>query len=218
MPMIRETVVTTCGADGRVHVAPFGLTQAEEEAPGGWIIAPFKPSASLDNLRAVPFLVANHVDDVRLFAGCLTGRRDWPLLPSAQVPPPRLAAAIAHQEMEVVRVEEDEQRPRFLCRVIREEAHAPFQGYNRAQAAVIEGAVLVSRLFMLPRDKVEREIAYLEIAVGKTAGPREREAWDWLMRAVAEFYAAQASHAAATAGAHSAAPGASASGGNAARS
>jgi hypothetical protein len=204
--------VTTAGADGRVHVAPFGLTQAEE----GWIIAPFRPSTSLDNLRAVPFAVANHVDDVRVFAGCLTGRRDWPVVPSRHVAPPRLALAVAHQEMEVVRVEEDAQRPRFHCRVVHEEAHAPFPGHNRAQAAVIEAAVLVSRLFMLPREKVDQEIAYLRIAVDKTAGPREREAWDWLMQAVAEFYAGQARSATATAGAQSAAPDVAASGGSAA--
>jgi len=35
---------------------------------------------------------------------------------------------------------------------------------------------------------VECEIAYLEIAVAKTAGPAERQAWDWLMRALAEYY------------------------------
>lgn len=212
--MIRETIVTTMAADGRVHVAPFGLTEAD----GGWTIAPFRPSTSLDNLRTVPFAVASHVDDVRVFAGCLTGRRDWPLAPSARVPPPRLASAITHQEMEVVRVEEDEQRPRFVCRVVHEEAHAPFAGFNRAQAAVIEGAVLVSRLFMLPREKVEREIAYLEIAIGKTAGPREREAWGWLMEAVRDFYAGQASSATATAGAQSAAPGTDASSGSEAKS
>jgi len=214
MPMIREAIVTTVGADGRVHIAPFGLTQAAE----GWMIAPFRPSTSLDNLLAVPFAAVSHVDDVRVFAGCLTGRRDWPVVPSRQVPPPRLQAAIAHQEMEVVRVEEDAQRPRFVCRVVHEEAHAPFPGRNRAQAAVIEGAVLVSRLFMLPREKVEQEIAYLEIAVSKTAGPREREAWGWLMEAVAAFYAGQARSATATAGAQSAAPGMDANGERAARS
>ena len=215
MPMIREAIVTTVSAEGRVHMAPFGLTEVAE----GWVIAPFRPSTSLDNLRAVPFAAVSHVDDVRVFAGCLTGRRDWPTVPSVRVPPPRLAAAIAHQEMEVVRVEEDPQRPRFVCRVVHEEAHAPFPGHNRAQAAVIEGAVLVSRLFMLPREKVEREIAYLEIAVAKTAGPREQEAWDWLMAAVAEFYAGSAaSSATATAGAQSAVPGTEANGGRAARS
>ena len=64
-----------------------------------------------------------------------------------------------------------------------------FPGFNRAQAAVIEGAVLVSRLGMLPRDKVETEMDYLQIAIDKTAGPLEQEAWDWLYAAVQDFYA-----------------------------
>jgi hypothetical protein len=52
---------------------------------------------------------------------------------------------------------------------------------NRAQAAVLELAVLTTRLEMLPPEKVESELKYLEIAIAKTAGPREREAWLWLM-------------------------------------
>ncbi|HEY5299582.1 MAG TPA: DUF447 domain-containing protein [Acetobacteraceae bacterium] len=197
MTMIRETVVTTMSADGTPHVAPFGLI----EAPGGWIIAPFHPSTTLDNLRAVPQAVANYTDDVRIFAGCLTGRRDWDLRPSRLVAPKRLAATLAHAEMEVVSVQEDAMRPRFLCRIVHSEAHAPFAGFNRAQAAVIEACILVSRLSMLPREKVEQEIAYLEIAIGKTAGDPEREAWEWLMEAVRLHYAA--SSATATAGAQS---------------
>jgi uncharacterized protein len=46
---------------------------------------------------------------------------------------------------------------------------------------------------MLPREKVEQEIAYLEIAVSKTAGDAEREAWGWLMERVAARYARHAS-------------------------
>jgi hypothetical protein len=64
--------------------------------------------------------------------------------------------------------------------VVRSVSHAPFAGFNRAQAAVIEAAILASRLQMLPRDKIEREIAALEIVVGKTAGPNEQTAWNWL--------------------------------------
>lgn len=181
MPMIRETIVTTANADGRAHIAPLGLI-AEGD---GWIIAPFRPSKTLDNLRQVPFAVANYTDDVRVFAGCLTGRHDWPTVRSDEAPVPRLAGALAHAELAVERVTEDEQRPRFHCRVLRLATHAPFLGFNRAQAAVIEAAILVSRLDMLPREKVEQEIAYLEIAVGKTAGPGEQEAWQWLMDRVA---------------------------------
>jgi hypothetical protein len=195
--MIREVVVTTISAAGIPHLAPLGLIESES----GWIVAPFRPSITLDNLRAVPFAVANYTDDVRIFAGCLTGRRDWSLLPAMRVPPPRLAATLAHAELEVASVREDKLRPRFHCRVIHLENHAPFRGFNRAQAAVVEAAILVTRLSMLPREKVESELDYLRIAIGKTAGPSEQQAWSWLMAAVDAHYNQDASSATDTAGA-----------------
>jgi uncharacterized protein len=180
MPMIRECIVTTADAQGRVHIAPLGII-----ADGmGWIIAPFRPSTTLDNLRAVPFAVANYIDDVRIFAGCLTGRSDWPTVPADQVAVPRLADALAHAELKVARITEDAQRPRFHCTMVHRATHAPFEGFNRAQAAVVEAAILASRLDMLPREKIEAEIAYLQIAIDKTAGPAEQEAWGWLMEKI----------------------------------
>jgi uncharacterized protein len=187
MPMIRETIVTTISAEGRAHIAPLGLIADGPE----WVIAPFRPSTTLDNLRAVPFAVANHTDDVRVFAGSLTGRRDWPMVPSEQVPVPRLAAALAHVELAVLRVTEDAERPRLHCGILCRATHAPFAGFNRAQAAVIEAAILVSRLDRLPRDRIERELGNLESAINKTAGPAEQEAWGWLMERVRSHYAAR---------------------------
>ena len=55
MPLIREAIVTTVNALGESHIAPLGLI-AEGE---GWILAPFHPSTTLDNLRQAPFAVAN---------------------------------------------------------------------------------------------------------------------------------------------------------------
>jgi uncharacterized protein len=184
MPMIRETIVSTADDTGRVHLAPIGIIADD----GGWIIAPFHPSTTLSNLRTVPFAAANFTDDVRIFAGCLTGRSQWPTAPCAEIPVRRLTDTLAHLELAVTRITEDELRPQFHCRVLRTVAHAPFKGFNRGQAAVIEAAILVSRLAMLPRDKVEREMAYLQAAVTKTASPVEEEAWRWLKQAVVEFY------------------------------
>jgi hypothetical protein len=185
MPMIRETIVTTVDAAGAVHIAPLGIIADGE----GWIIAPFRPSVTIDNLRAVPFAVANYTDDVRIFAGCLTGRRDWPTVACDEIPVPRLAGALAHAELAVTSVHEDAQRPRFHCRVVRHVSHAPFGGFNRAKAAVVEAAILVSRLDFLPRHKVEAEMAYLAVAIDKTAGPQEEEAWRWLVEKVRARYA-----------------------------
>jgi hypothetical protein len=96
-----------------------------------------------------------------------------------------LPISLAHAEVEVAEVVEDRQRPRFRCREIHEVTHAPFHGLNRAQAAVLEAAILVSRLGLLPREKIEAELRYLAVGLGKTAGPAEQEAWGWLMERVA---------------------------------
>jgi uncharacterized protein len=188
MPLIREAIVTTVNAQGEPHVAPLGLI-AEGD---GWILAPFHPSTTLENLRQAPFAVANLTDDVRVFAGCLTGRRDWPLTAANVIAAPRLASTLAHLELVIVKVREHELRPRFVCRVAHQATHAPFQGFNRAQAAVIEGAVLVSRLHLLPQTEVEAELARLEIIVGKTAGAAEAEAWGWLKERAEQVFATRA--------------------------
>jgi uncharacterized protein len=186
MTMIRETIITTVNSGGTVHIAPLGII-----ADGhGWVIAPFQPSTTLENLRTTPLAVVNCTDDVRIFAGCLTGRRDYELQPIAAFPVPRLKVALSHMRLHVVRVVEDIQRPRFHCAVLDIETHAPFMGFNRAQAAVVEAAILVSRLRLLKREKIEREMAYLEIAVSKTSGPAEQEAWLWLKKKVADHFAA----------------------------
>ena len=186
MPLIREVIVTTVNGGGEPHLAPLGII-AEDEY---WILAPFHPSTTLDNLRQAPYAVANLTDDVRVFAGCLTGRRDWPLTAADVVAAPRLATTLAHLELIVIEVREDAVRPRFVCRVARRASHAPFEGFNRAQAAVIEGAVLVSRLHMLPRVEVEAELARLDVVVGKTAGSTEAEAWRWLKEKAAQVFEA----------------------------
>jgi hypothetical protein len=180
MPRIAETIVTTVDGAGAAHIAPLGLI---EDGPL-WVIAPFKPSRTLDNLRAHPFAVASHTDDVRVFAGCVTGRRSWPVAPADKVVGVRLAEAVSHWELAVERVTEDEQRPRFHCRLVHEASHRAWGGFNRAQGAVLELAVLATRLHMLPAEKVEAELKYLEIAIAKTAGPREQQAWAWLMERI----------------------------------
>jgi hypothetical protein len=182
--MIRECIVTTLNTEGRPHIAPLGLIVEGK----GWIIAPFRPSTTLENVRSAHFAVANFTDDVLVFAGCLTGNKDWPTRPASQVPGAVLEGVLAHAELAVDHVEEDDLRPRFHCRVMHEENHAPFKGFNRAQAAVIEAAILASRLHMLPREKIERELAYLQIAVEKTAGPREHEAWRLLIEKIEDHY------------------------------
>lgn len=176
MSLILEAILTTVMPDGGTHIAPLGFRREN----GSIVLSPFHPSRTLDNLRATGMAALSHTDDVRVFAGCLTGRRDWPLIPCTQIACGRLAGALSHSELIVERVEEDIVRPRFICREVVHSSHEDFLGHNRAQAAIIEACILVSRLGMLPADKVKLEMDYLAIAIAKTAGPRELEAWNWL--------------------------------------
>lgn len=185
MPKILESIVTTRDADDQTHIAPMGVHCANRRL----LLKPFRPSHTLENLQREGYAVVNRPGDIRIYAGCLTGHYDWPLTSAEIIPCQRLADCLSHAEVEVEDFEDDPVRPTFICKIVHELAHAPFQGYNRAQAAVIELAILVSRLNRLPDEKIRSEIEYLEIAIEKTAGELELEAWNWLMERVHEHFA-----------------------------
>ncbi len=185
--MIFETIITTVDVHGNAHVTPFGIRKQD----GFVIIAPYKPSTTLQNILATNTAVMNLTDDVRIFAGAITRQQSYALLATTHVDGFRLFNALAHQELILAKVVEDELRPQVWMRVVHEENHAAFSGFNRAQGAVIELAVLASRLTMLAKEKVISEMQYLQIAIDKTAGERELQAWQWLVEMIDNFYASQ---------------------------
>lgn len=185
--MIFETILITVNADGVPHVTPFGICHEGENIR----IAPFKPSTTLNNILTSKNAVMNHTDDVRVFAGALTNRQPWQLKPANKVHGFKLADCLTHTELELIDVQDDAVRPQLIMRKIETQNHRPFEGFNRAQAAVLELAVLVSRLNRLPREKIQTELQYLQIAIDKTAGEREIKAWGWLIEKIDNFYAEQ---------------------------
>lgn len=185
---IFETVLTTCSPEGVVHVAPMGVRYVDDAV----LLKPFRPSRTLDNVLATRTAVLNVLTDVRVFAGCVTGRHGWPTVPvddPEDTGAVRLECSHAHVLLRLADLDEDPQRPTLRLARVDEAQHSAFPGFNRAQAAVIEGAVLVSRLGLLPAQKIAAEMAYLQIAIDKTAGPQELQAWQWLQEAVARHSA-----------------------------
>jgi len=180
---IDEVIVTTLSANGGAHSAPMGITRSN----GQVLIQPFKPSTTYDNLKAHRQCTINYTDDVRVFAGAVTGRRTWNTIPCQQIEGEYLEQALAHIELELVIFDDSDPRASFTGTIIKEVMHAPFRGFNRAQNAVIEAAVLTSRLNILPEDKIKQEISYLRLAIEKTGGDREREAWGWLMDKIEDY-------------------------------
>ena len=179
--LIYECVVSTTDAAGHPHLAPMGVRYRDDDRV---LLMPFKPSTTLDNILATGVAGLNILTDTRVFAGCVTGRREWPLSAMERLCGVRLQAALRHLELQLESVSDDPQRPVLTLQAVHSAEHAPFLGLNRAQAAVLEGAVLVSRLRLLPPEKIDTEMAYLQIAIDKTAAPEELQAWAWLREAI----------------------------------
>lgn len=183
--MIFETIITSINVEGIAHVTPFGVRYEGDNV----LISPYKPSTTLTNILTSKFAVMNTCDDVRVFAAALTNRQAWQLQHANQIKGFRLADCLQHVELALVEVRDDAVRPQLVMQKIYAEQHKPFNGFNRAQAAVIELAVLVSRLHMLPQAKIQAEMQYLQIAIDKTAGEHELLAWSWLVEKTNQFYA-----------------------------
>lgn len=182
--MIFETIIISTNAAEEAHVTPFGVKHEGDFV----LVSPFKPSKTLENILQNKVATMNITDDVRVFAGALTNRQPWHLTPANTIKGFRLVGCLTHVELDLVDVREDDMRPQLLMQKIETHHHDNFKGFNRAQAAVIELAVLASRLHILPHDKVQSEINYLQIAIDKTAGEREFEAWRWLIKKITAYY------------------------------
>ncbi|MES9846932.1 MAG: DUF447 domain-containing protein, partial [Candidatus Thiodiazotropha sp.] len=63
--MINEVIVTSRSQEGENQIAPMGVVWREGEV----VIAPFRPSRTLDNILTGECAVINYCDDVRVFAG-----------------------------------------------------------------------------------------------------------------------------------------------------
>ena len=84
---------------------------------------------------------------------------------------------ICYDEVVVVGFVDDKVRPKFKCKIVSSKNLNKFQGFNRAQLSIIEACILASRVKMIERNKIFKDLSYLEIAITKTAGIEERKAW-----------------------------------------
>lgn len=186
--MIYETIITTTDVHGEVHIAPFGI----QWQAGMVLISPYRPSTTLQNIVDTGRAVLNLTDDVRVFAAAVAKRARFATLPVMDGLAVRLQDALVHHGLNLHHMEDDIVRPTLWMEVQESVQHGMFMGFNRAQAAVIELAVLSSRLHLIPMEKIQQEMQYLRIAIDKTAGPRELEAWQWLEDLIQNYQAQQA--------------------------
>ena len=178
--MILEGLVTTRAESGGPHLAPMGPRVAPDFAR--FTLKPFATSTTYQNLKRHPEGVFHVTDDVLLIARAAVGKAvPFPDCVRAEViRGARLADCCRAFEFRVIDVDDSRERVELQCEVVHVTRVRDFFGFNRAKHAVIEAAVLATRLHLLPADEIEVEFARLQIPVAKTGGEREVAAFTFL--------------------------------------
>ena len=181
--MILEGLVTTATAEGSLHLAAMGPEVSNPAAIERLVLKPFTGGRTADLLATHPEGVFHLTDDVLLLAQAVTGTLSTP-------PPARPAKLIRGWVLEdaceafefrIDKANRSGQRARLEAVVVESHHGRPFRGFNRAAHAVVEAAILFSRLHLLDPAEVNRQFDSLLPLVEKTAGPREHEAFRLLI-------------------------------------
>ena len=175
--MIVETVTTTINPDGSVNCAAMGVEWGDETI----VIKPYRATRTLRNLQDRGAAVVHVTDDILLFARAALADPHPPTRPAAAVEGAVLADACSWREVAVEAIDATGPRARVTARVVGRGAGREFVGFNRACHAVLEASILASRAKRLPADELRADLARLTVLVEKTAGPRERAAWDCVL-------------------------------------
>jgi hypothetical protein len=181
VPII-ETVVTTINPDGSVNCGAMGVEWGAKQI----VIKPYRGTRTLRNLRATGAAVVNLTDDMLLFSQAALGDPHPPTHPAAGVEGAVLDDACSWREVRVETIDESAQPARVSTVVVDGGTGREFLGLNRARHAVLEASILASRVHMLPAEDIRAELDRLQVLVDKTAGPREREAMEYVRAVIGD--------------------------------
>lgn len=200
--MILEGLVTSRNEDGSWNLAPLGAVLDESELTDGrptllatFMLRPFQSSRTYQNLKRHPFGVWHVCDDIELLAAAALDRlTTLPSLRPATAIEGRVVADVpAWYEFEVQSVNDAQPRTEMQAVIVARGTGPAWGGWNRAQHAVLEGAILASRLGLLPAEEIDAQLRWLTPWVEKTGGPRERAAWNLVLDYIREYRESAAS-------------------------
>ena len=178
--MIVEGIVTSVDAGGRLNVAPMGPIVVGDFA--SLLLRPFQPSTTFNNLAATRSGVFHVVDRVEIIAqAAISKLTEWPAVePATMIDGFVLKDCCRWFEFTVDSVDTSDARSRMPSSIVHRGERRPFFGFNRARHAVLEAAILVTRLHLLSRQHVLDMMSFLEPAVEKTGGIEEKSAFAML--------------------------------------
>lgn len=187
--MILEAIVATMDESGRLNVAPMG-PEVDVPEPSRFVLRPFRSSTTYRNLSQTRVGVLHVTDDVFLLARSAIGdASDEETRPAAFVKGRIIANTCRYYEFRIVDIDDSGDRSSMIAETVRAGRVREFFGFNRAKHAVVEAAVLATRLDFLPLDKTIASYREWSSIVSKTGGETERAAFDLLCEHLRDFAA-----------------------------
>ncbi|HEY3391805.1 MAG TPA: DUF447 domain-containing protein [Lacipirellulaceae bacterium] len=182
-----EGVVTTLNSDGSPHIAPMGPIVGRNFER--LLLRPFRTSVTYQNLKRMGQGVLHVTDDVELIAHTAVGRLESlpQLRPADAVEGVIITDACRWYAFRVESLDDREERTAIVARVVDRGHLRDFFGFNRAKHAVIEAAILATRIGLLDRQMILDEFERLASPVAKTGGVEERRAFEFLRQHVHEI-------------------------------
>jgi len=142
-------------------------------------LRPFNTSRSYANLKRHGFGVFHVTDDVEMLAKAALGKLEPlpQLAPSESCEGFLITDACRWYSFRVQDLNDSEERVSIQCETIDRGRFRDFFGFNRAKHAVLEAAILATRLHILDEAYVRDAMDRLQSPVEKTAGPQETRAF-----------------------------------------
>ena len=172
--MIIETIFSTVDEAGQPNFAPMGVVWGEEELT----VRPFRQSRTCHNLLTTGHGVANLTDNALAFVQSGLYHAMLPHFPASTVPGVVFQEACSLRELAVVAVTGTAERAEVRCRVVDKGWRRDFLGFNRARSAIIEAAILATRLHLHDLASVAEALDRYEVIVNKTGDEAEKTAFE----------------------------------------
>ena len=175
--MILEGIVTTLNPDGTTNISPMG--PIVDETMKQLVLRPYQTSTTFQNLKRSGQGIFHVTDDVVLLAQTAIGAPDpMPrLTPAAAFEGQILADACRWYAFRVRSLDDSRERSEIVADVVERGSLRDFFGFNRAKHAVLEAAILATRVALLPAGEIQDQFEKLEVLVKKTGGPQEHRAF-----------------------------------------